>query len=83
MTAASVPGPAAGFAAGGLAAKRQGVDRHDKGEPDAHEVAHETIHEQTRQAGTGRDRETAKLLLRHTTADLRLRDEKTLKRLRA
>jgi len=50
---------------------------------DAHEFAHKTIHEQTRQAGTGRDRETAKLLLRHTTADVRLRDEKTLKRLRA
>jgi hypothetical protein len=27
------------------------------------------IREQTRQAGTGRDRETAKLLLRHTRVD--------------
>jgi hypothetical protein len=58
-------------------------DRHDEGEPDAHQVAHETIHEQTRQAGTGRDRETAKLLLRHTTVDSRLRGEKDQRRLRA
>jgi hypothetical protein len=29
------------------------------------------------------DTETAKLLLRYTTADLRLRDEKALQRLRA
>jgi hypothetical protein len=44
--------------------------------PDANRPAHETIHEQTRQGSTGRDRETAKLLLRHTTADSRLRGRK-------
>jgi len=43
---------------------------------DAHGFAHESIREQTRPAGTGRDRDTAKRLLRHTTADLRLRGEK-------
>jgi hypothetical protein len=36
-----------------------------------------------RQGGTGRERETAKLPLRHTTADSRLRDRKGLQRLRA
>ena len=53
------------------------------GRPDANGLAHETIREQTRQAGTGRDRETAKPLLGHTTADLLLRGEKGLERLRA
>jgi hypothetical protein len=33
--------------------------------------------------GTGQARETAKLLLRHTAADLELRGEKALDRLRA
>jgi hypothetical protein len=33
--------------------------------------------------GAGRDGETAKLLLRHTTVDMRQRGEKTLERLRA
>jgi hypothetical protein len=51
--------------------------------PDANRLAHETIHEQTRQDSTGRDRETGKLLLRHTTADSRLRGEKDPQRLRA
>ena len=51
--------------------------------PDANRLAHETIHEQTRQGSTGRDRETGKLLLRHTTADSRLRGEKDPQRLRA
>jgi hypothetical protein len=51
--------------------------------PDDNQFAHETIREQTRQGGTGPDRETRKLLLRHTTADSRLRDEKALERLRA
>jgi hypothetical protein len=41
------------------------------------------IREQPRQAGTGRDRETAKLLLRHTPADSRLCGEKGMERLRA
>jgi hypothetical protein len=35
--------------------------------PDANRLAHESIREQTRQDGTGRDREAAKFLLRHTT----------------
>jgi hypothetical protein len=51
--------------------------------PDAHEVAHTTIHEPARHGSTSRDRESTKLLLRHTTADSRLRDEKALERLRA
>src|SRR5215204_1099041 len=51
--------------------------------PDANRLAHETIHEQTRQGRTGRDRETAKLLLRHTTADSRLPGRKGSQRLRA
>jgi hypothetical protein len=50
---------------------------------DANRLAHERIHEQTRQGSTGRDKETAKLLLRHTTVDPRLREEKALQRLRA
>src|SRR5215208_1041357 len=51
--------------------------------PDANRLAHQTIHEQTRQGSTDRDRETAKLLLRHTTADPRLRGRKGSQRLRA
>jgi hypothetical protein len=51
--------------------------------PDANRLAHETIHERTRQGSTGRDRGTAKLLLRHTTADSRLRGRKGSQRLRA
>jgi hypothetical protein len=50
---------------------------------DAHELANKTGREQMKQAGTGRDRELAKLLLRRTTVDLRLRGEKGLERLRA
>ena len=46
-------------------------------------LAHESIREQKRQGSTSRDRETAKHLLRVTTADLWLRDEKGLERLRA
>jgi hypothetical protein len=46
-------------------------------------LAHKSIREPARQAGTGRDGETAKLLLKRTTVDLRLRDEKGLQRLRA
>ena len=37
--------------------------------PDANQLAHETIRERTTQDPTGQDGETAKLLLRHTTAD--------------
>src|SRR4029453_15844154 len=51
--------------------------------PDANRLAHETIREQAGQGGTGRDREAAKLLLRHTTADPRLRGRKGSQRLRA
>jgi hypothetical protein len=60
-------------------------DRSAEARPpsDANRLAHESIREQLRQAGTGRDRETAKGLLRHTTADLRLRGEKAPQRLRA
>jgi hypothetical protein len=36
-----------------------------------------------KQGATGWERGTAKLLLRYTTTDLRLRDEKALERLRA
>jgi hypothetical protein len=46
------------------------------------DLLNETIREQTRPGGTGQDRETAKLLLRHPTVDLRLRDEKGMQRLR-
>jgi hypothetical protein len=52
-------------------------------EADANRLAHESIREQTRQGGTRRDRETAMLLVRHMTADLPLRSEKALERLRA
>ena len=41
------------------------------------------LREQRRRDGTGRDRVAAKLLLRRTTVDVRLRDEKGLERLRA
>jgi hypothetical protein len=51
--------------------------------PDANRVAHESIREQTKQGGTGRAREAAKLPLRDTTADLRLHGKKGLERLRA
>jgi hypothetical protein len=51
--------------------------------PDANRLAYESIREQTNKvvrAGIG---ETAKLLLRHTIVDLRLRGDKDLERLRA
>jgi hypothetical protein len=51
--------------------------------PDANRLAHEMLREQRRRDGTGRDRVAAKLLLRRTTVDVRLRDEKGLERLRA
>jgi hypothetical protein len=38
--------------------------------PDANRLAHEIIREQTRQSGTDRDGETAKLLLRPTRGDV-------------
>jgi len=41
------------------------------------------MREQPRQAGMGRDREMPKLLLKHTTPDLRLCGGKALERLRA
>jgi hypothetical protein len=50
---------------------------------DANRLAHEIIRDQLRQAGTGRDRETAKLLLKHTGMDWRLRGKKAVERLRA
>ena len=49
--------------------------------PDANRLAHEMLREQ--RDGTVRDRVAAKLLLRRTTVDVRLRDEKGLERLRA
>ena len=52
-------------------------------EPGAHELANETVQDLTRQGSTGREREKEKLLLRHTTVDLRLRDENGPQRLRA
>jgi hypothetical protein len=51
--------------------------------PDANRLAHETIREQTRQAGTGQDRETAKPLVKHTPVDPRLVSETAVERLRA
>jgi hypothetical protein len=41
------------------------------------------MREQTTQGGTGWERKTAKRLLRHTTADSRLRGAKGRERLRA
>jgi hypothetical protein len=41
------------------------------------------LREQRRQDGTGRDTAAALLLLRRTTVDIRVRDEKGLERLRA
>jgi hypothetical protein len=60
-------------------ASATGRDRN----PDAHELANETLRDLARPAGTGQVRKTAKLLLRHTTVDSRLRGAKGLERLRA
>jgi hypothetical protein len=49
---------------------------------DANQLAHEIIRELMIRAGRERDEEPAKLLLRHTTVDVRLRGEKALERLR-
>jgi hypothetical protein len=49
--------------------------------PDANPLAHETIREQTREAGTGSRLEDSEALLKHTTADPRLRGKKGLERL--
>jgi hypothetical protein len=51
--------------------------------PEANRLAHEMLREQRRRDGTGRDRMAAKPLLRRTTVDVWLRDEKCLERLRA
>jgi hypothetical protein len=50
---------------------------------DANRLAHEIIRELMRRAGWERAEEPAKLLLRRTTVDARLRGEKALERLRA
>jgi hypothetical protein len=50
---------------------------------DANRLAHESIRDQARQGGTRWDRETARLLLKQTGMDWRLRGEKGLERLRA
>jgi hypothetical protein len=49
----------------------------------AHELANATVRELVRQESPGRDGHTERLLLRHTTPELRLRGEKCLERLRA
>jgi hypothetical protein len=57
---------------------------HDKPPwPDANRLAHETIREQMRQGGAGRDREMPRFLVRHTTANSRVHDERPLERWRA
>jgi hypothetical protein len=63
----------------GRTVRRTSPDRN----PDAHQIAHETIREPARQRGTGWHRERAKLLLKRTTADFQPRGEKALERLRA
>jgi hypothetical protein len=63
-------------------APKASATRRDRN-PDAHEVANETVQELARQGKTGRDRQTEKPLLRHTTVDSRLSGEKALERLRA
>jgi hypothetical protein len=60
-----------------------GVRDRTEPEPHAHELANGIVHEPARQGSTGRDKETEKLLLRHTTGDLRLRGERGSERLRA
>jgi hypothetical protein len=51
--------------------------------PDAHELANETVREPARQGSTARYMKAEKLLLRHTTVDPQLRGEKGRERLRA
>jgi hypothetical protein len=52
-------------------------------QPDAARLAQGIIREPMGTGGTGQAREAAKLLLRHTAADLELRGEKDRRRLRA
>jgi hypothetical protein len=78
----AVPGRPTGPWSRRTGAPRASATGRDRS-PDAHEVANETVQELARQDRTGRDRQTEKLLLRHTTVDLRLHGEKALERLRA